>query len=404
MKKFKIALVCITIFSNMSVNAKISDWFSKKPNPENKILTYEDRPKPFKDYFVLNTRIYDIETLSDYVGSIIVLYTDSKGTLKVDVRADKTLKDNSKKPLLKLTNKEFQSILLDTSSAIIFGLPLIESNMNHDDKMAYKFYTNANSSIDTNDLDKKKYLELEKAVIAEFKEKKELKLEEVRIITSAAILNTSYSAMRKSNTKARVAVSGWQIGGEFYSSDSNSEEQNLNDIGIISKRFTAEFLVPVSSTASPPPPILTGSLPSSTVSPVTLNNTVSTNGLSPDIDSSNLQQEEPRLNADSTPNVIRRFAAVPSAIIRQPTSADAKRKPDEDSQRQKDRARLIAEEEAKRKAEIDRARLIAAEEAQREAAKSVVPNISLSGKQGIPIPDSQKSPSESSFKKIIQIQ
>lgn len=84
---------------------------------------------------------------------------------------------------------------------------------------------------------------------------------------------------------------------------------------------------------------------------------------------------------------------------------DAKRKAD-DGQRQAEaeRARHIAEKEAKRKAEADRARHSTAAEAKLEVAKSTAQNTSLSGKQGIRILESKKSPSETTFQNVFQIQ
>lgn len=387
MKKLKIAFVCVAIFSNMSANAKIWDLFGKKPDKpdtNNSVVSYKAPPKPFDKYFLIDTPIYDVDTLSDYVGRIIVLYKDPEGRSKIEIRVDKVLNDIKKKPSLKLDNEMYQSILLDSSDAATFGLPLVGGNISKEDKISYKFFKTANSSVSTDDLNKQQYLELEKKVKAEFSHKKDLILEDVKIITSAAILNTSYASMKKTNKKANVAIPGWQVGGEFYSYQGESREQFHNDIGIITSRFTPEIVVPAPVMAqNPAAEILRSS--STEVSQHPLNN-------------------EP--NGSSSPAYIQ---------------ADAKRKADNGQrQAEAERARHIAAEEAKRKAEADRARHIAAEEANRkaeadrarysaaaeaklEAAKSTAPNISLSGKQGIRILESQKSPSEATFKNVFQI-
>ncbi|MEH1712474.1 hypothetical protein V7G70_17745 [Acinetobacter pittii] len=386
MKKLKIAFVCVAVFSNMSANAKIWDLFGKrpdKPDTNNSVVSDKAPPKPFDKYFVVNSRIYDVDTLSDYVGRIIVIYKDSEGRSKTDIRVDKVLNDIKKKPSLKLDNEVYQSILLDSSDAATFGLPLVGGNISKEDKISYKFFKTANSSVSTDDLNKQKYLDLEKAVKAEFSQKKDLILEDVKIITSAAILNTSYASMKKSNKKANVAVPGWQVGGEFYSYQGESKEQFHNDIGIITSRFTPEIVVPAPSIAQKPAAEILAEV---TQQPLNNEPNGSTTGSSPAY-----VQEDAKRKADDGQR------QAEAERVRHIAEEEAKRKAEVD------RARHSAEEEAKRKAEADRARYSTAAEAKLEAAKSTAPNISLSGKQGIRILDSQKSPSEATFKNVFQI-
>lgn len=384
MKKFRIAFIFIVAFNCMPTNAGIFDSFKKKQKEPEKIITYEDRPKPFEKYFVVNSPIYDIETLSDYIGRIIVLYQDSEGRSKIDIRADKVLKDLNKKPSLKLDNEVYLSTLLDSSVAATFGLPLVGGTISNEDKISYKFYKTANSSVSTNDFNKQKYLELEKAVQEEFKKYKDLRLQDVRIISSAAILNTSYAAMKKTDKNAKVAVPGWQIGGEFYSYQGESKEQFHNDIGIITSRFTPEFTAPI--TTKPTETILTSITPNN-------GSLVATEGFSA-IEDQPSYSEDAALNASSSPRSTPRFATATKSIELQ-ASVDVN---DFKSKAESD-AKGKAEADAKRKAEAD-AKL----KAKAESLKAVAPNTTLSGKEGIPVLDSQKSPSESSFKNIIQIQ
>ncbi|ENV09314.1 hypothetical protein F966_01970 [Acinetobacter higginsii] len=255
MKISKLAITLPLLLTSNISNADLFgySWNNPTTNPKGEIIATK-LDNPFDGFLILDGTIYNPENISNFPGSVIVIYEDSNGKTKGYPYIDRILKDGISNPKIRVSDLKYDTYLLETKDAISLGIPVMSAGYEKNSKVEYKFFKSADSSISFDDLDKKKFSELAKAAKAEFENKKDVKFKSVAVILEAAILTTSFSMLKGTKANSNINGPGWQVGGLFYSSQEMSK--NRTQIGVYTANYTPSLSDTIITTLPPVIPTL----------------------------------------------------------------------------------------------------------------------------------------------------
>ncbi|WP_332604177.1 hypothetical protein [Acinetobacter sp. ESBL14] len=242
--KLKKLIILTFLFGSISAHAGWFGYSASNPKKDQQgELIPSDLADPFKGFILLEESIFQDEQLVDIPGRLVAIAEDDKGNTLLFPYGNYIKKDTAKLPAIKPSQYNYDSYLLDTKSAASIGIPLAESQLQGNYKVEYRFYQGALSHISLSDIDMQKFQSLAKQVRKNFALQKELKLKSIQVISTAAILNTSYAVMQGVKSDLDVSGPGWKVGGSFYSTQQMSK--NRSRVGVALVPFVEDIPDPI---------------------------------------------------------------------------------------------------------------------------------------------------------------
>ena len=202
----------------MSASAGLFGISLSSPKKDSTGATIEvELPDPYSDFIVLDETIFESEQLQEIPGRLVAIAETEKGTTLLIPYAELITKDGAQTPEIKVSDFNYDSYLVDTKSALKLGIPVAATQLDGNYKVEYRFYKAATSRISLRDIDKAKFNELAQRVRADVAQQN-LKIKSIRIVSAAATLHSAYAVLQGVKSDSSITGPGWQIGGNFYSS------------------------------------------------------------------------------------------------------------------------------------------------------------------------------------------
>lgn len=226
-----ISLLCLTTSTAQAGLFGLS-WGSPAKNTKGEIIEAQ-LPDPYADFTLLSETLFENEQLTDIPGRLVAIAENSKGETLMIPYAEFIQKDESKAPEIKVSEFNYDSYLLDTKSALSLGVPIASAQMSADYKVEYRFYRGATCRMNLRDIDRRKYTDLAKRVRADIL-RQNLKLNSLKVISTAATLHSSYSVLQGVKSDANITGLGWQVGGSFYASKQMAKNKVKTGVTLVS--------------------------------------------------------------------------------------------------------------------------------------------------------------------------
>lgn len=251
----------------LSANAGLFGISLSSPKKDAAGATVEaELPNPYSEFIVLDEAIFENEQLSEIPGRLVAIAENDKGTTILIPYAEFIVKDEAKTPEIKVSEFNYDSYLIDTKSALKLGVPIAAAQLDGNYKVEYRFYKGATSRISLHDIDRTKFNELAQRVRADIAQQGNLKLKSIRIVSAAATLHSAYAVLQGVKADSSITGPGWQLGGNFYSSQQMTRNRVKVGVSLVPYTENAALAAKPSVAGAPKPTDL--ALPNNLAIPV----------------------------------------------------------------------------------------------------------------------------------------